>query len=528
MELHPSQAGFRHGYSTITHLVLSDEISKRNCPHSIFLDLKAAFDSVNWMKLNDRLIQLNCPEAHRLLIMSLMCRPATLLLSVNDGNSVPIRTQKGVFQGGVISPLVFAVYINELAERLNAGAPPHRPFALLFADDIELKPKSKEESQRLLNICSNYAIEYDLIFNHAKSAVVVKDLLKPPPPLLLSGLPLPVALTYKYLGGDHSAYGVDWASTLERGCMKQTRLLSALSFRDWHPASRLIIYRVFVRPISEYVLPIAHLWAVKQATQVRKNVENLISTTHKKSLAFVFGINPRQYHCVLDEMTGMGSWLHRVETLKAAITNMLGNLHQDNPFLAAKRMFTVQSSLEAQKASVIHDLFLSKYLADFKRQQPKAFYGGDKWKSFLHSQRAAYVKDLCKPGKNILLCYYQPKKVDQNHATTLFREPPATFAKAIKWRLNILPFFNVRFCGVCQSRLTRTHAHCFLYDQDHGVNTQYANVYDSPTFLHAAQALQATGATNLTVFDHLLNMGSFDAFLQLYDKFYSLVASHGG
>jgi hypothetical protein len=61
MELHPSQAGFRRGFSTISHILLSDELSRHENPLSIFLDIKAAFDNVVWSKLVSLLESLDCP-----------------------------------------------------------------------------------------------------------------------------------------------------------------------------------------------------------------------------------------------------------------------------------------------------------------------------------------------------------------------------------------------------------------------------------------------------------------------------------
>ena len=138
MDLDPGQAGFRRGYSTLSHIILSDEISRHSNPFSIFLDIKGAFDNVNWNKLNNLLISRNCPASHRNLILSLMCKPAKLLLSVNQSERVTISTKKGVFQGGGISAFIFAIYIDPLARMLNANSPLHRPLGLLYAVDIQI------------------------------------------------------------------------------------------------------------------------------------------------------------------------------------------------------------------------------------------------------------------------------------------------------------------------------------------------------------------------------------------------------
>ena len=89
--------------------------------------------------------------------MSLICRPASLLLSVNQSERKIIKTKKGVFQGGGISAFIFAIYIDPLANALNGLTSSHRPAALFYADDIKLNPRNVKEAQNLLNICSDYA-----------------------------------------------------------------------------------------------------------------------------------------------------------------------------------------------------------------------------------------------------------------------------------------------------------------------------------------------------------------------------------
>ena len=52
-------------------------------------------------------------------------------------NSVPIL--KGLFQGSVLSPWLFAIFIDDLAAAINGVDPTVPPKAFLFADDIQLR-----------------------------------------------------------------------------------------------------------------------------------------------------------------------------------------------------------------------------------------------------------------------------------------------------------------------------------------------------------------------------------------------------
>ena len=76
----------------------------------------------------------------------------------------------GVRQGGVLSPYLFALYLDGLLEELsNSGVGCYwgSSFvdALAYADDIVLLAPCASALRRMLNICNNFATEHGLIFN---------------------------------------------------------------------------------------------------------------------------------------------------------------------------------------------------------------------------------------------------------------------------------------------------------------------------------------------------------------------------
>ena len=112
MKLHPCQAGFRRGYSTYTQILTSDEWSRRGRPISVFLDLKAAYDTVPWYILEEKLIERQIDPCSLGLIKNLMLRPASLHLVTNHFcDPKAIFTSRGLFQGAILSPILFAIFI---------------------------------------------------------------------------------------------------------------------------------------------------------------------------------------------------------------------------------------------------------------------------------------------------------------------------------------------------------------------------------------------------------------------------------
>jgi hypothetical protein len=84
----------------------------------------------------------------------------------------------GVKHGAVMSPVLFCVYIDELLiSILKAGVGCYIGGifigAFAYADDIVLVAPSATALWRLLTICDDYAREYRIAFNAAKSKCLI-------------------------------------------------------------------------------------------------------------------------------------------------------------------------------------------------------------------------------------------------------------------------------------------------------------------------------------------------------------------
>jgi len=81
---------------------------------------------------------------------------------------------KGVRQGGILSALLFAVYMDNLSIELNnldigAQIGGFRMNHLMYADDIALISSTKYFMDKLLNKCDTYANNNNLRFNSSKT-----------------------------------------------------------------------------------------------------------------------------------------------------------------------------------------------------------------------------------------------------------------------------------------------------------------------------------------------------------------------
>ena len=82
-ELHPNQAGFRKGWSTDSHILLNDELSRSRYSITAFLDMKNAFDTVDHRYLQEILKKRMAPKWVQKLIFSLMIKDCRSTISIN-------------------------------------------------------------------------------------------------------------------------------------------------------------------------------------------------------------------------------------------------------------------------------------------------------------------------------------------------------------------------------------------------------------------------------------------------------------
>ena len=113
----------------------------------------------------------------------------------------------GTKQGGVLSPRIFTVYMDDLVSRLKKrgiGCHVVKIFVacLLYADDMCLLAPSKGALQELLGICKEYCNEFCLSFNVKKSKILrfVNMKGKSVDPLVLNHESIEFVSQWKYLG----------------------------------------------------------------------------------------------------------------------------------------------------------------------------------------------------------------------------------------------------------------------------------------------------------------------------------------
>ena len=111
-------------------------------------------------------------------------------------------------QGGIISPRLFIVYVNDLIQLLRkkgVGCHILNLFlgCIMFADDLALIAPTRGSMQEMLDICESYCRDYCLTFNTAKTKSLIFGKCSVnfvPCPLFLNANPIQYVDEWKYLG----------------------------------------------------------------------------------------------------------------------------------------------------------------------------------------------------------------------------------------------------------------------------------------------------------------------------------------
>ena len=145
--------------------------------YSCFLDASKVFDRVNHYVLFDKLVKRGVP-LYIVRILVFWYNVQNVYIRWNNTMSDSFSVSNGVRQGGILSPYLFCVYMDDLSKKLNnvnAGCFMGTALInnLMYADDLVILAPSHVGLSMLLSVCSDYGLEHDIKFNSAKSNIMI-------------------------------------------------------------------------------------------------------------------------------------------------------------------------------------------------------------------------------------------------------------------------------------------------------------------------------------------------------------------
>ena len=176
------QYAFKDNHSTtMCSLTLKEVITyylnNKSEVYTCFVDASKAFDKVRHDQLFNVLIDRGMPPVILRMMMD-MYKRQSLRTVWGNSKSTPFVTSNGIRQGGVMSPLLFCIYMDVLLlelERVGIGCRIGRHFygALCYADDITLCAPSVSGLRQMLKLCEEFGDKFSVTYNPLKTVCVL-------------------------------------------------------------------------------------------------------------------------------------------------------------------------------------------------------------------------------------------------------------------------------------------------------------------------------------------------------------------
>ena len=325
--LTPFQHGFRQGRSCETQLIttlndFSDCLNNSGQMDAVLLDFSKAFDKVDHEILLSKCDKIGIQGPLHGWITSFLDNRQQYVM-VDGSLSDPCRVLSGVPQGTVLGPLLFLIYINDIAEYLTPGT-----FIRLFCDDSLLyriinSISDAEILQRDLDQLQIWERENKMEFHPGKCQVLkITNKLEPiNKEYRIHGVTLKLECFAKYLGITIDSK-LSWNKHLDDVYKKASFMLSFLE-RNFNKCPKNIkekCYFALVRPILDYG---CCAWDPHKVTQIRK-----LEMLNKRAARFVTGNYTKEHGETNKNMETLG-WPPLEERRAKIKLNMLFKIKND-------------------------------------------------------------------------------------------------------------------------------------------------------------------------------------------------------
>ncbi|XP_066596610.1 uncharacterized protein [Prorops nasuta] len=260
-----TQSGFRSNRSVTDNLIamtikIQESFSKNKDLLACFLDINSAFDNVIPSILFDKLAEIGCPSNLVKFVNFLINDRKVYFFNSFYVKEEEYRSFKGLPQGGVLSPLLYIIYVKDIMKNIDPNV-----FNLQFADDIAIyspvsfSSSTKRKLQSSIRTVQQNLLEFGLKLAPHKSILVHfnnknippgissitigSDIIKSSPSVKFLGIIFDYKLSFK----DH----IDYIISI---FYKRLNIIKFISSIRWgsDPDTLLVLYKSYIRSLIEY------------------------------------------------------------------------------------------------------------------------------------------------------------------------------------------------------------------------------------------------------------------------------------
>ena len=367
------QAGFRAGYSTQDHIFTLHAIietylnqihktNKKKRLYCAFIDYQKAFDLVDRSSLWTKLLACDIKGKIMKLIFNLY-QNTKACVKLNNKISQSFNCNIGVRQGDNLSPLLFALFINDfeqsISEKYNGLDTLNdlfqnvstndeiltllKLYVLLYADDTIIMAENPNELQLALNAVSDYCQTWKLKINIDKTKIIRFSKRKPQTQtqnFWLNGELVELVESYVYLGTTISFNG-KFTDAIEKQINQAHRALFAIkSKKEKYNLPIDIVLDLFDKMISPVLLYGCEIWGFENLEKIeifyRKFLKYILKVNYQTTNCMVYGETGRTPLSIIIK-TRMVCFWHKISTglntkLSYRLLYLLNKLNEQNQY----------------------------------------------------------------------------------------------------------------------------------------------------------------------------------------------------
>lgn len=287
--LHPAQHAYQKGKSTETALHslvtrLEKCIGHKDVAFVSFLDISGAFNNVSFQAIIQALEERNIDSFIICWIRNMLS--SRLVLSSRGEANIAVSVNRGCPQGGVLSPLLWSLVVDDLLKKLEKLG----IFAQAYADDVAIPVVGKIPSvlsditSSTLNFVMKWCQDKGLTVNPSKTDVLIvtnRKKLGRFPDVKIEGRALEIKDSVKYLGVIIDKR-LNWQLHINKVIDKARAVfytMRRMFSTTWGLSTKMVrwMYMSMVRPIIAYgAIVWEHRTKVKSVQQMLQKFQRLI------------------------------------------------------------------------------------------------------------------------------------------------------------------------------------------------------------------------------------------------------------